>query len=144
MSIHTTLRVRKDRLQQIKDIAEARAMSISDLLTHWINGEIEAGTIAPDLPGIVIEIKASGKSSLTLGEVAMLSDGSEEALAFSKQLREVATKALAGYRDQYPAIFRNGPGVVVEGKDGQKFTATTGMALEIADRIEDAVTAAGK
>lgn len=139
MTIHTALRVRRDRLEQIRAIALAREMTVADLLTDWINREIAAGTIAPDLPGVEIEIKPAGPSRLTLGDIEMLADDSDEALAFSKRLRDVATRALKDYRDQFPAIFRNGPGVVIEGKNGQKFTATPGMAKEIADRIHDAV-----
>lgn len=139
MTAHTTLRIRKDRLQQIRDIATARNLTIADLLTDWINREIAAGTITPDLPGVEIEIKPAGPSRLTLGDIEILPDDSEEALAFSKRLRDVATRTLKDYRDQFPAIFRNGPGIVIEDKDGQKFTATPGMAKEIADRIQDAV-----
>lgn len=140
MNVHTALRIRKDRLAQIRDIASARKMTIGELLADWINREIDAGTIAPGIPGVEIEIKSSGQSSLTLGDVMMLADDSAEALAFSQRLRDVATDTLTGYRNQYPTIFRNGPGVVVEDSMGHKFSATKGMALEIAAHIQNEVT----
>lgn len=144
MSVHTTMRVRKDRLDQIKDIASARKMTISDLLADWVNREISAGTIASGIPGIEIDVKPSGQSSLTLGEFMMLADDSEEALAFSRHLRDVANKALLDYRDKYSAIFRNGPGVVVEDSAGRKFSTTKGMALEIAQHIETEIAKKSK
>lgn len=139
MTIHTTLRVRKDRLAQIRKIACARGMTIGDLLADWINREIDAGTIASGIPGVTIDITTSGQSSLTIGDIVLLSDDSAEALVFSERLREVATDALASYRDKSPAIFRNGPGVIIEDSTGKKFSATKGMALEIADHIQSHV-----
>lgn len=135
---HTVIRLPVERADQLRAIAQAHGLTLVETIERWIAQEIAAGTIPPDLPGVVIRIDPKGKGGMTLRE-AMLNLDAEEARAMAGRLRQMARNSLKSYQAEFARLSRKGTGIVVTDPEGRKFAASPAIALDLADQIDRAL-----
>ncbi|MDR7125541.1 hypothetical protein [Pseudotabrizicola sp. 4114] len=111
-----TIQVPTERLAQIKGIASALGLSMSDTVGHLIRGEIERGTIPDHLPGVCILPRASGvEVAFDDADPVMMSAAAATALADAVvSLATKPKKETIVSPDQNFLVARRGNGVVVQ------------------------------
>lgn len=76
-----TVKLPVERIDQLRQIASKLGLSHADVIGHFIRKEIAAGTIKPDLPGILVEGTATGVTLGFGGQNASLSPTQAAAVA---------------------------------------------------------------
>lgn len=128
------------RMKQVRAIAEARKMTINDLIAHWIAQEVKQGTIPAEVPGVRIELSTKGdKAQMTVGEL-MLNPTCREAQELSQSLREIASGHLKAYEAKFARIVAAGTGIALEHFSGKpRFVANASIMRDVADQIDRAL-----
>lgn len=136
------IRVPTARWEQINKIREARGFkTINDLIAFWVAQEIEQGTIAADVPGVVIKINtADRRGEMTLGELK-LNPTSDEAKELSRAIRQIAAGHQSKIETEIARVVNMGKGFLIESLAGAgRYTANPAVAVEIADQIDREIT----
>lgn len=124
-----------ERLRQIA--AKKNHASIFDLLSEYVQNEIESGTIPRDIPGI--EVSADGEEVRISGNAFALAVQRQLAGVMADRLREIATTGgTAAVGDAL--LRRTGKhGLKIERADNGAFLGLSdSTAKELADLIADA------
>lgn len=135
----STITLPSARADQLRRIAEARGLSVTDLIAGFIKREIRKGTIPDEVPGIGI-VRTSGSVELRLENIAVTLE-SKVAKSFARDVERMASQPLyVGVRrkdgkvsDIYPGdlwvtgrsdssvlIRRRGRGVVLRLRSGRR------------------------
>jgi len=151
-------RLPTERGQQLRTLARTRNTTITEVIAHWINQEIAAGTIPDTTPGFPIEaVKVGRKHAVSFGMV--IADDQiflppmrpEDAISAADALERIATKNGAWLNADLGADIlkfeRAGTGVVIEIIDGvtEKETRRVvprSVALDIARQLRSAAAKA--
>lgn len=133
---HTSMKLSKVRMAQMKAIAAAHGLTLAALIERWIGQEIEAGTIPANLAGVTVELNTADRVSIALGDLR-LDPTRPDAVEFSKRIRELA----AGHKETLNASFaevrRRGTGISVTSPfTGKKFVMSLSTADAVADQID--------
>ncbi|AGT09275.1 hypothetical protein [Paracoccus aminophilus] len=133
------IKIPASRLEQIKKVAEARGLSVADTLIHWIEREVEAGTISGDLPGVRVEVKAVNQVGITLDDIK-LDPTRAEAVDFAKRLREIAAGHRLDIEERFAQVKRRGIGFLLTSTlTGKRFPMSSATAGAIANQIDRAL-----
>lgn len=107
----TSLRLPPRRFAQLKSISAALNLPLSDTIGHFIRKEIAAGTIADDLPGIIVERVDRGVS-ITIDDHPAAIYSVEDARDLANTIREVAAggSGIVNMQRKF-AVYRKGNGI---------------------------------
>ncbi|WP_031327899.1 hypothetical protein ACTTAF_12135 [Rhodobacter capsulatus] len=142
------LRLPDERGAQLRQIAEKKNTTVSELITDYIRSEIEAGTIPSNIPGInvakageSIAISAPGfEASVPLQEGQTLADLLRKSAALSPsdfERKKQWFDGLAGLSGV--TLKRMGAGVrIVSPVTGAEYPLASGVAEDLATEIERA------
>jgi hypothetical protein len=134
------VKVPPERLDQLKAIAAALDLSLSDTIGHLIRAEIAKGTIADAIPGAIIK-RTKGGVRVQLGDQPVRTYTVANALSIAEMIRDVIEGKMGGWLN-VDCDFRvelRGNGVVLYADTrGEPKIVSRDVARDIARLIEAA------
>jgi len=142
------IRIPHARHEQLRSLAQFHGLTIVGLIERFIETEIAAGNLPPELPGVSIQMNSfNGQpmTSLVIGAHDPIVMTPASMLALAEQIERIATDSGAHLDMDTPAtvkVHRVGSAVAIDHGSQRVFTDAPGVARSLAAQIKTAAKGA--